>query len=42
MYNKLYNYIVFLLSKKPSHQFNKEYRRGYKNEWIDNIKYYTP
>ena len=38
----MYNYIISLLSKKPSQPFGKEYRRGYKNAWIDNIKDYTP
>ena len=42
MCNKIYNYIVSLLSKKDSHPFNKEFRRGYKNGWIDNIKDYVP
>jgi hypothetical protein len=38
-----------LFSKKKSlvessyqSQFGKNYRRGYKNAWIDNIKDYTP
>jgi hypothetical protein len=38
----MYNYIVFLLSKKKSYLFSEEFRRGYKNLWIDNIKDYTP
>ena len=42
MFNNIYNYIVSSLSKKPSHPFNKEFRKGYKNAWIDNIKDYTP
>jgi len=42
MFNKVYNHIVSLLSKKHSYPFNKEFRRGYKNAWIDNIKDYTP
>lgn len=44
MYSKTYNYIVSLFSKKHSYSypFNKEFRRGYKNAWIDNIKDYTP
>ncbi len=41
MYN-MYNYIVTLLSKKHSYPFNTEFRRGYKNTWIDKIKDYTP
>lgn len=42
MCSNIYNYIVSLLSKKHSHSFNKEFKRGYKNAWIDNIKDYTP
>ena len=42
MYNKLYNYIVSLLPKKHSSPFNEDFRRGYKNAWIDKIKDYTP
>ena len=38
----MYNYIVYLFSKKHSYPFNKEFRRGYKNAWINNIKDYTP
>lgn len=38
----MYSFIVFFLSKKPSHQFSKEFKRGYKNAWINNIKDYTP
>ncbi len=48
----MYNYILSIFSKKhpslnnsslnhPS-PFNKEFRKGYKNAWIDNIKDYTP
>ena len=42
MYNKVYNYIVSFLSKKHPYPFNEEFRKGYKNAWIDNIKDYTP
>lgn len=38
----MYNYIASFFSKKYSYPFNKEFRRGYKNAWIDNIKDYTP
>ena len=38
----MYNYIISFLSKKPSSPFTKEYRRGYRNAWINNIKDYTP
>ena len=38
----MYSYIVYLLSKKHSCQFGKEFRRGYKSAWINNIKDYTP
>lgn len=38
----MYNYIVSFLSKKNSIPFNKEFRSGYKNAWINNIKNYTP
>ncbi len=36
----MYNYIMSFFSKK--YPFNKEFRKGYKNAWIDNIKDYTP
>ena len=39
---KMYNYIVSFLQKKCSHQFSTEYKRGYKNAWINNIKHYKP
>ena len=42
MCNKMYNYIVSLLSKKHSYPFNKDFRKGYKSAWIDSIKDYTP
>lgn len=35
-------YIIKLFSKKPSYPFNKEFRKGYKSAWIDNIKDYNP
>jgi len=35
-------YILSFFQKKHSGPFNKEFRRGYKNAWIDNIKDYTP
>lgn len=39
----MYNYIVSFLQKRYSHPFNsKEFRRGYRNAWINNIKDYTP
>lgn len=38
----MYNYIFSFFSKKHSYPFNKEFRRGYKNAWINNIKDYTP
>jgi hypothetical protein len=38
----MYNYILSFFSKKHPTQFNKEFRKGYKNAWIDNIKDYTP
>ena len=43
----MYNYIISFFSKNnssPKHPspFNKEFRKGYKNAWIDNIKDYTP
>jgi len=41
-YTKMYNYIVSFFSRKSPHQFNKEYKKGYKNAWINNIKDYTP
>lgn len=42
MYSKIYNCIVYLVSKKQPYQFNEEFKRGYKKSWIDNIKDYTP
>ena len=42
MFNKVYDCIVSLLSKKHSYPSNPEFRRGYKHAWIDNIKDYTP
>ncbi len=38
----MYKYIISFLSKKQPSQFSKEYKRGYKNAWIDNIKNYSP
>ncbi len=38
----MYNYILSFFSSKPPSPFNKEFRKGYKNAWIDNIKDYTP
>ena len=43
----MYKYIVSFFnfkhsSIKPSSHFNSEFRRGYKNAWINNIKDYTP
>ena len=38
----MYNCILSFFSKKHPYPFNKEFRRGYKNAWIDNIKDYTP
>ena len=38
----MYRCIVSFFSNKKSSQFNKEFRRGYKNAWINNIKDYTP
>ena len=38
----MFNYIVSLLSKKSLYPFNKEFRRGYKNAWINHIKEYNP
>lgn len=38
----MYNYIVFLLSIKKTSSFSEEFRRGYKNSWIDKMKDYTP
>jgi len=47
--NNIYNYIVSFLSKKYTYPFNEEFnpfneefRKGYKNAWIDKIKDYTP
>jgi len=45
-YYIMYNYIVSFFQKKHSYsypsQFSKQYIKGYKNAWIDNIKDYTP
>ncbi len=43
----MYNYILSFFSKnnpslKHPSPFNKEFRKGYKTAWIDNIKDYTP
>ena len=38
----MFNYIVSLLSNKPLYPFNKEFRKGYKNAWINDIKDYMP
>ncbi len=38
----MYNYIMSFFSKKNSYPFNKEFRKGYTNAWIDNIKEYSP
>ncbi len=42
MCSKVYNYIVCFLSKTHTYPFNEEFRKGYKNAWINNIKDYTP
>lgn len=36
------NCILSFLSKKHPYPFGKEYRKAYKNNWINNIKDYTP
>ena len=46
----MFNYIISFLPKKsysftsvrPISPFSKEYRLGYNNAWINNIKDYTP
>ena len=40
----MYNYIVSFFSSNNSdkYPFNKEFRRGYKNSWINSIKDYNP
>ena len=40
----MYNYIVSFLKSSQSQRrpFNAEFRRGYKNAWINNIKNYNP
>jgi len=38
----MYNYIITFFSKKNSQPFNKEFKKGYKNAWINSIKDYTP
>ncbi len=42
----MYNYIMLFLSRKNSHSqiqpFSKDFRRGYKNTWINNITNYIP
>ena len=40
--NNMFNYIFSFFSKKESYPFSKEFRRGYKNAWIDEIKNYRP
>jgi hypothetical protein len=38
--------IIFLSKKQPtkkqSHWFNEDFKKGYKNAWIDNLKDYNP
>ncbi len=41
-YINMYNYILSFFLKKHPYPFNKEFKKGYKNAWIDKIKYYTP
>lgn len=38
----MYNYIMSFLSKKQSYPFNEDFRRGYKNAWINQLKNYKP
>ena len=45
----MYNYIMSFLSKKCStcsesypYPFGKDFRRGYKNAWINNLRDYKP
>ena len=40
----MYNYILSFFQIKFQHPypFNKEFRKGYKNAWIDKIKEYKP
>ena len=39
----MFDYIIsFLRPKKTLYHFNNEFRKGYKNAWIDNIKNYSP
>jgi len=40
--NILDKIILFLKTKKSPIHFNKEFKDGYKNLWINNIKDYTP
>lgn len=35
-------FISFMRPKKPLYHFNKDFRNGYRNAWINNIKDYTP
>lgn len=34
--------ISFMKPKKSLYHFNKDFRTGYRNAWINNIKDYTP
>ena len=40
----MYNYIISFLKSSIQRQgpFNGEFRRGYKNAWINKIKNYNP
>lgn len=42
----MFNYIISLMSKRKHHKntypFNEDFRKGYRNAWINNIKDYTP
>lgn len=38
----MFNNIISFFQKKNASPFGKEFRRGYKNTWINNIKDYRP
>ncbi len=42
MFQALISFMKPKKTKKPLYHFNEEFRNGYRNSWINNIKDYTP
>lgn len=38
----MFSFIKFLQTNKSKQVFSKEYKEGYKNLWINNIRDYIP